>query len=189
MDGVLADFNAGAHAAHSRPNVYTTDPAALGVFNIETCWGITAEEFWRPIKVPGFWSSLQPMPEAQQLVDLATKTVGLENIAVLTSPNLDPNCVPEKMVWMYKYFPELAGHMMFARAFAKRLVAAPNHVLIDDYDRNIDQWQAAGGPGILVPRLWNRDWKVADRVYDVIEAKLLPIHRSSAMSSYIDATY
>ena len=27
--------------------------------------------------------------------------------------------------------------------------AAPNHILIDDRESNIDQWRAAGGIGIL----------------------------------------
>jgi hypothetical protein len=38
------------------------------------------------------------------------------------------------------------------KARDKRKFAAPNHILIDDYKRNIDQWVESGGIGI-----WHRD--------------------------------
>jgi hypothetical protein len=39
---------------------------------------------------------------------------------------------------------------------AKASVAGPGKILIDDKNENIDEWEAAGGIGILYPRPWNR---------------------------------
>jgi hypothetical protein len=38
---------------------------------------------------------------------------------------------------------------------AKHLCANSKHVLIDDYDRNINNFKAAGGHTILFPQFWN----------------------------------
>ena len=37
----------------------------------------------------------------------------------------------------------------------KHLLAGPNRILIDDNDRNIEAFRAAGGIGILFPQPWN----------------------------------
>jgi len=39
--------------------------------------------------------------------------------------------------------------LTLAQAYLKKNYAAPNHILIDDRESNIDQWRAAGGIGIL----------------------------------------
>jgi hypothetical protein len=41
------------------------------------------------------------------------------------------------------------GEEIFVPAAQKAKFAAPNHILIDDMEKNITAWEAAGGIGIL----------------------------------------
>lgn len=158
MDGVLADFVGGACTAHNR--TCYDHPSHYGEFNLETIWGISAAEFWAPTNNFEFWASLAKTPEADMIVETAVKLVGWENVAILTSPSLHPSCVPAKRYWIEKYYPRLTKNMIFA--WGKGFIAGPGKLLVDDRDRNVDDFRAGGGHAVLVPRLWNQ------RYYDVI---------------------
>ena len=153
MDGVLADFVGGCLRAHGRPSPYT-DPVNLGIFEIEKIWGMSAEEFWKPCDGPRFWDDLDKTPEADKIVQLVTRRLGTNNVAILTSPSMSPYCVPGKRRWMRRYFPQLAENMIFTSA--KKFLAHPNAVLIDDRDDNIWDFLEFGGRAVTVPRPWNK---------------------------------
>jgi hypothetical protein len=63
-------------------------------------------------------------------------------------------CYEGKMDWLRQHMPSMVDKVIFTEH--KHLLAAPGRVLYDDRDENIDAWEAAGGIGRLVPRLWNR---------------------------------
>jgi len=151
MDGVLADFVKGACVAHLR-DCYDK-PEHLGIFDMEKLWGISVAEFYAPLKGFEFWASLDKTPEADAIVEAALKNVGPTQVAILTSPVNDPECVPAKRYWIEKHYPILTKNMIFA--YKKGFIAGPEKVLVDDKDRNISEFVAGGGHGILVPRLWN----------------------------------
>lgn len=169
MDGVLVDFVGGAHREHGRQNAYVMDPNEHR-WNIEEIWGITTKQFWNPLKRKGFWLELDKTPEADQIVELAIRTVGVRNVAICTSPSLDANCVPEKREWVKKYYPQLVNSMIFAHN--KYFLAAKERILIDDRDRNINDWEEYGGHGILVPRQWNDEWVYKDHAFEAVEKQL-----------------
>lgn len=152
MDGVLVDFNGGAHREHGRPNCYELNPNEHR-WNIEDIWGISSKEFWKPLARKGFWYELDKTPEADLIVELAVELFGKENICVLTSPSLDENCVPEKRAWIAKHYPWMKNQMLFGHQ--KQFVASPNRTLIDDRDRNVEAWRKLGGMVFLLPRPWN----------------------------------
>lgn len=154
MDGVVADFVGAACKAHNRSWPYD-DPKNRGKFEIEPAWGITPKEFWAPIDALGvdFWLNLEKTPEADKIISRAISAYGVHNICMLTSPSDDPGCVPGKRGWMRKHYPNLAKSMLFGSA--KQFLSGPKRVLIDDRDKNIDDFIAYGGTGILVPRPWN----------------------------------
>ena len=52
-----------------------------------------------------------------------------------------------KRLWVKNNMPGIK--LTLAQAYAKQNYAAPNHILIDDRADNINQWEAAGGIGIL----------------------------------------
>ena len=152
LDGVLADFVGGVCKAHNR--TCYDKPEHLGEFSLEKCWGISAEAFWRPTNNWDFWFNLEKTPEANAIVELAFSSFGEKNVAILTSPSLDHSCVPAKRAWMEKHYPSLAKGMIFS--WGKGVIGGPERVLVDDRDRNVEDWNEAGGCGILVPRPWNK---------------------------------
>lgn len=161
MDGVLADFNRGVHEAHGRSDVYADNPAALGVFDIETLWGVTAQEFWKPTRRDGFWEGLEKFENADGLVEMLSNHFGVENICILSSPSEDYRCIPEKKAWIKKHYPQLAKNMLFGSA--KEFLAGARRFLVDDRDKNIDDFREHGGIGLIYPQLWNRCWQLVDR--------------------------
>lgn len=167
MDGVLADFVGAACRAHNRPWPYD-DPKNLGTFEIEPAWGITPREFWKPIDAlgMGFWEGLEKTEESDRIVKLAIALYGITNVCVLTSPSEDPGCVPGKRAWLKKHYPELGKNVLFGSA--KHFVSGKDRLLIDDRDKNIEDFEAYGGTGILVPRPWNRGFWWADPMGTII---------------------
>ncbi len=165
QDGVIADFVGGACRAHGKQNPYIL-AKNLGEFELIKIWGMAEDQFWKPIDDMGmaFWVGLEKTPEADEIVRFAFETFGADNVAVLTAPSLDPGCIPGKRAWMKKNFPALERKMIFANASNKRFLAGPDNWLIDDRDKNVEQFLAAGGNGVLVPRPWNKGHKVSDVV-------------------------
>ena len=168
MDGVLADFVGGVCKAHNR--TCYDKPEHLGEFQLEKCWGITAEAFWRPTNNWDFWFNLEKTPEADAIVELAFRNFGEKNVAILTSPSLDRSCVPAKRAWVEKYYPSLAKGMIFS--WGKGMIGGPGRVLVDDRDRNVEDWDAAEGYGVLMPRPWNRWHQSADWPMVVIKEQI-----------------
>lgn len=170
MDGVIVDFLGGAARAHNRPLPYS-NPKWYGEWNTEKGWGITSEQFWKPINEdPNFWEHLEKTPEADQIVFACTNVVGMHNIAILTSPDRSSNCFTGKVKWMKKNYPQLEGRMIFSRA--KEFMSSPQRILVDDKDSNIENFRKEGGHGVLVPRVWNSDYKNSDKVLMSIEVDL-----------------
>lgn len=173
MDGVLADFVSRACEAHKKPSPYGF-PENLGVFDLEKCkgWEMTPEEFWKPVNAGGyeFWRYLDLMPEAHQIVDLAVNLVGESNICILSSPSQDPGCVPGKRDWMKAHFPSLTKNMLFGSA--KRFVAGPDKILLDDRDENLKSFQEFGGRVVAVPRPWNHLHNQSHCSFEYIEYTL-----------------
>ena len=153
MDGVIADFVGGVCRAHNRSFPYD-ESSALGIWDIEKLWGMTAAEFWEPCNNdPKFWDDLDRTPEADLIISLAISMYSLDNVAILTAPSMDLQCVPGKRRWMKRHFPMLEPHMIFAKH--KKFLGGSDRLLIDDKSENIDEFVAAGGEAVIVPRAWN----------------------------------
>ena len=135
MDGVLADF-------------FGEWSKLMGVNN------------WKEIKdIPNalakiratddFWLNLPVLPEAKQLLSLIKQVKGEYNIC--TSPLADdPNSEPHKRKWIEKnlaFFPPKNIHITHNKPqYATNSNGTPN-ILIDDFGKNINAWEAAGGIG------------------------------------------
>lgn len=160
MDGVIADFVTGVCLAHNRPSPYL-DIKSRGIFDMEKLWGISIEEFWKPTRFEGFWKNLPKTEDADEIVEMVLNKFG-KNVSILTAPSEDPNCLSEKKIWMQKHFPDLASKMIFCSANRKQLLAGPKRFLVDDRDKNIEEFEKAGGTGLTVPRLWNHLHRLSD---------------------------
>lgn len=183
MDGVLADFVGGICRAHGRSTPYD-DPHSYGIFDMEKLWGMSIEEFWSPPKEDlgmEFWSGLAKTPEADQIVELAVRYFGTKNTCILTSPSQHPSCVPGKRVWMKQHYPKLANNILFGSA--KRFLAGPDRVLIDDRDKNVEEFKKYGGHAIRVPRAWNMGWPERNVAVKVVDVELLRLRTGLGGSS------
>ena len=130
MDGVLADFESGYEKL--------TGVDLKGEFQ-------KGEEFWEPISKAGvgFWAGLKWMPDGQKLWDY----IKPYKPDLLSAPSREESSRIGKAVWV-KY--KLPGTKLILRyAKQKQELANPESILIDDRQVNIDQWEAAGGIGIL----------------------------------------
>jgi predicted kinase len=110
-----------------------------------------------------FWFTMKPMPGAlTKLWPLISKY----EAKILSAPSDDPynpgtfnpDSTGGKTDWVKKY---LGGsvEVIFRKSTNKQEFSAPNKVLVDDLKRNIDQWNAKQGTGIL---FLNADQAVRD---------------------------
>lgn len=169
MDGVLADFVAGMCIAHGRDNPYTTK-TEQGDFFMEREWGITTGELWDKAQSNEFWENLPWMPDGEDLLNTILNVVSVEQIFILTRA-IDENFVKGKIRWVEKHTPELLNHLIIVFG-TKEHFAAPDNILIDDYDLNVMEFTEAGGKAILVPRPWNANWEDANRSVTYVQEEL-----------------
>ena len=139
MDGVVADFDK-----------RFTDLSGMSPSDYESKNGKNA--FWDFIDVKhklAFWVGIQPMSDAQSLMDYVSK----HNYEMLTAPSIRKESLMGKGLWIRNWtnkglFPS-KPKVNYKPAKNKHHFAAPNHILIDDKPSTIDSWNAAGGIGIL----------------------------------------
>lgn len=154
MDGVLADFNGGILKVHGKENPY--NPNEKGLWNIGDYWNISNDEMMKPTHQPGFWENLEVIPGSFEMVETLADIFGIDNICILSSPAKNSAiCIPEKIKWLQKYFPEIAERKNYFFGSKKGFMGAEGNWLVDDGDFNIEDFEAAGGNGLLFPQPWN----------------------------------
>lgn len=147
LDGVLADFVGGSIRAHG----VADNPATTRWGDLENRLGPAA--FWGPLGFD-FWSGLDIHPDGFELLEHVERIVGMERIGILTSPCDTDGCTDGKRAWVLKHLPDYYRRLFIGKD--KSIHAAPNKLLIDDHDLNVDWFLEAGGWGVLIPRPWNR---------------------------------
>lgn len=115
-------------------------------------------EFWGMFKRTD-WANFPKSDEFDFLLQQSEALVGRENICILTTPILDPNCAAGKMEWIYKNCPKWL-HRQYLIGPCKHMCARPDALLIDDSDKNVKAFRDHGGQAILVPRPWNSLHKI-----------------------------
>jgi len=140
LDGVTADFNKLVRrmAPDYTPERYATDKQYRN-------------EMWNVVhryqKAGGkFWQDLDPMPDADKLWSV----VGPLGAEVLTATgNPEYNAGEQKLIWVAKHLgPDIKVNLV-RTAVEKAEFACPTCILIDDQEKAIKPWEAAGGIGIL----------------------------------------
>lgn len=126
--------------------------------------------FWQAIhRYPfDFWLRISPMPWCNILYSRLFNRPGFKGPPVIcTSPARNPDCVKAKLCWLQQQFGGLVPFRDFAfiPSEHKRLLARPDHVLVDDRPSTIAAFREAGGLGYLFPMPWNEegaqiDWHV-----------------------------
>lgn len=140
MDGVLVDLLQGYR-----------DLTGQCLTNLR---GVGDQKWLPALGVANFWETLPKMPDADELMDYFEKFVPAAKLHVLSAPqHLFADCAVQKLKWL----DEHATVFRIKRAnvvdrkrkpeFAIGENGQPN-ILIDDYEKNIREWEAAGGIAI-----------------------------------------
>ncbi|HEX2752782.1 MAG TPA: hypothetical protein VHP34_06700 [Alphaproteobacteria bacterium] len=126
MDGVLSDFDShaqtqGKYDEHGKPK-------------------------WDQLDA-NWWATMPAYDGMKQFYN-DMKKIG--NVRILTAPTLSSGCYRGKAEWVETQFGKWGlNDLIICRAMDKHLLARPHHILIDDRQKNVDEWNAAGGIGIL----------------------------------------
>jgi 5'(3')-deoxyribonucleotidase len=152
MDGVVADFLNPAAAAVG----LNLELVPKGTWDVFKEAGMDIADVWAKIDNYGFWRGLQPIHNAKSFFAVLTEhSVG---VTFLTSCSRSSDCAKAKVEWLHAHFGPSVRALLCTGYASKALCAKPGNVLVDDCDRNIDSFRAAGGEAVLVPRPWNTDY-------------------------------
>ena len=134
MDMVLVNFMKGADEAVGGDFV-TSDK--------ETRWKAVSQ-------VKGFWTNLDWMPGAKRLYQFIAK---YDPHILSAYTGRDPSSKNGKMKWLSKHAKFTRANIHLVLRSQKQAYAIDNNgnpsVLIDDYIKNIREWENKGGIGIL----------------------------------------
>ena len=133
LDEVLVDFIRGANAAVGGDFVKTDK-----------------DDRWNKVnQTKGFWANLGWKPNAKRLHEFIIRY----NPHVLSAyPDRDPNARNGKMKWLKKNTGFKGAKIHLVLRSQKKDYATTDdkpNVLIDDYIKNIREWEAKGGIGVL----------------------------------------
>ena len=127
LDGVLADFDAGARM------VLAMSPKAF-----EAKHG--RREFWRRLaRAKDFYGTLPLMPDAMELFEAVRHL----DPTILTGLPLGNWAAPQKVKWAAEHFPATRIITTMARDKYRHMTGMD--VLVDDRDDHRHRWEDAGG--------------------------------------------
>ena len=145
LDGVIADFDK-----------RFKELAGMGPQEYEDSFG--TEKFWDFIDNKHgvkFWTGIKWMPEGQKLYNFIKQF----DHKLLSAPSRNDASKIGKKIWAKKNTP--GTQLILAAAVNKQNYADKSNILIDDREKNIQQWKDAGGIGIL--------FKSTDQVIDELK--------------------
>lgn len=176
MDGVIVDFVGGCLKAHNRTDLTHED---IKDFCFYDAWGISEKDFWEPIQTKEFWEDLEWTPWGKELfsrLESYQRNGYIDRLEIVTRPNYKcPGSVTGKLSWIDKNIPGFE-RITFTRD--KHLMAKTG-ILIDDSQKNYEEFVQAGGKAILVPQPWNIN---APLVNDAQSGEL----RFGTMAGYVE---
>lgn len=160
LDGVLVDFVKGA--LQSVNIEYDYDQYPKGIRDIEEAYNLrmSKADFWNSLNEPRFWENLEWMHDGKEILRLCEKYAGKSNITICTSSGKMEFAAAGKLFWMKLNIPYYVNRHQFLIGPSKHACAAPNRVLVDDYEKNCGLFLAEGGERILVPRPWNKSHEI-----------------------------
>ena len=133
MDGVLTDFVESFRRIDGRP---TTEVEKEG-----------NPAFWKHVEKGGlkFWSEMPWVKGSKKLWNYVKD----KDVSILSSPARRlPDSPKGKQIWIGRELNP-TPNLILKRARDKYEYASSNSILIDDFKKNIDAWNRAGGIGIL----------------------------------------
>ena len=143
MDGVLADFDRGV-------------VELCGMRQLPQDESRTDEEdalMWEKIREVGhFYDKLEPMPGAVEMFRKVYDLFGAKCEILTGIPKPERGIVTsaeDKVAWTRRILSDNVKVNTVARKDKKLFCTGPDSILVDDLEKNITEWKAAGGTGIL----------------------------------------
>ena len=132
MDGVLCDFE----RQWARTN-------KLPFSKFQT---LNIHDRWEKVRQHGsFWETIPWKGDGRTLWNYIKK----HDVRILSAySSSDPNCVPGKRKWLNKNVSISPAKIHLVTRRQKQIYSKKNTILIDDYIRNIKEFNAKGGIGI-----------------------------------------
>lgn len=94
------------------------------------------------------------------------------NVSILTHVNSLPEII-EKVKFIRKYFHDITVIACPKQISKTQMVHAKDAILIDDWHKNLEEWEAAGGIGILFsPELKDKGFPCIDKIDQILEMNL-----------------
>lgn len=136
MDGVIANFDKRFKEKFKKYPKETRDNKEFGGY---------FEKFIRD----GEFSNLELMPDAIELLDFVNQVdVPKEILSSTARPENHEMIAPQKQIWLLKHNIHYKANLVPGKSL-KYKYATPNSIIIDDTQSVIDDWNKAGGIGIL----------------------------------------
>lgn len=158
MDGVLIDFFTAALRTHGRHDFADLSRWPPGEWEIANVIGISIDDFWAKIDAdPHWWGNLNAYEWFSPLLSLVESHVG-DNWRLLSTPSRHHHSAAGKWLWVDMIIGNQHDRLTLTKE--KALLAGPGRVLIDDSDKNCEEWEAAGGRAILFPQPWNKNHRL-----------------------------
>lgn len=158
LDGVLVDLQAGYKKL-----------TGMDMEEADRFHNYDHEAFWdKPKADPTFWETLPLMENADFLIKyLDDVRHGFFHVFLLSAGVRDyRTCSTQKRKWVKANTPFGAEYTHIVRRSEKQMFATTSkgvpNVLIDDYEKNIEEWTAAGGIGLLYD--YTNPWKVTSEI-------------------------
>ena len=164
MDGVIVNWDEGVCKLFS--NYYEWKPEHKSICD---ALNITKSQLWSKVRsTKGFWENLQPYPWLDELLDVLNDY----EVHICTSPGIcDAETFHGKATWINKYLGS-KFNKNFVLTPNKWMLAKPDRILIDDYDKQITPFKEAGGHTILFPQEWNSNSHNSHRKIEYVKEKL-----------------
>lgn len=167
MDGVVVDWVKDVAQLFGKTKEELLPKWPAGNFDIECVLpGVTSDILWDHINAKGedLWANMDEMPWARRLYDGCRQR---GNVYFLTAPSNKGGCLAGKLRWMQRFTGD-EWFKNFLIGKPKYLCGKPGNILVDDADKNIDAFNAAGGHGVLLPHIWNTNHAVEGDPIDYV---------------------
>ena len=168
MDGIITDFVGGVCRVLNKPNPY---PELTRDYTFWNAWPEISTKDVDAVCNQDFWHHLEWIYDGRDTLRAIKDTLGLEKMYLVTYPMPNMESPTGKWLWVRDNLPSYLKRTIITQA-SKSFLARPDALLIDDKNENIEEFVAAGGQGLLVPRHWNRGYKQVDNTANVVRKYL-----------------
>lgn len=158
VDGILTSFRKGIADALGKSYDYA-GMSDKWIFWDD--WPDVSFEMVNDVCTFDFWQYLPWMHDGHDILRAITDKFHWEQIYLLTAPMPNIESPTGKWLWVSDNLPIYLKRTIITQV-PKSLFAQPDILLIDDKDENVEEFTAAGGNAILVPRPYNKLRKYSD---------------------------